>query len=217
MIKGAYYEFIAFPCSVNGRYSMPLGVVFDEKKQFTVYKDAGFLRFLGKEGVLLLLSPSDPLLFVKSVAHALELEVRWDEASGCPELKGLGGVYRCHYHQLSDGGNSVAYSCNLEEVEPPQVPYTRAYGCLVELLVLLTKARAGVYEGWYLEYARGLKWCVEHSTRGSPEYVNTANAILQELESIVSPGAGGRGGLQGGGTEGARLPRGQGAHVSDAL
>lgn len=196
LIKGAYYEFIAFPCAANARYSMPLGVLWGDDRTFSVYRSAGLLRFLADRGTLMLLSPSDPLLFVKSVSHSLEHEVEW-EPDGCPRLSGLGGIYRCEYRRLKEYPEEVTFSCSLTEVESPHVPYTRAYGCLVELLVLLTKARAGVVESWYVDYARGLRWCVERSTRGLRSYVDAADAILRELEGIVGKSRGRGQGLQG--------------------
>lgn len=189
MIEGAYYEFIAFPCGADSRYSMPLGVLWGDNKMFSVYRSAGLLRFLADRGTLMLLSPSDPLLFAKSVNHTLEHEVEWGP-DGCPKLSGLGGIYTCEYQRLMEGPEKVTFGCKLTEVEGPHVPYTRAYGCLVELLVLLTKARAGVGESWYVDYARGLRWCVERSTRGLRDYVDTADAILHELERIIKEGRG---------------------------
>ena len=183
MIEGAYYEFVAFPCG-GDRYSMPLGLVWGPN-EFYVYRTAGLFRRLGRSGTLILLSPNDPLAFARSVDHTLELEASWD--GGCPRPEPAWGAwYRCEYELRSADGEGASYVCRtLERVagEPP--PYSRVYGCLVELLVLLTKARAGVAEPWYLGYARGLKWCVERASRGNGRYVLEAERVLRELEGAL--------------------------------
>jgi len=182
VIEGIYYEFIGLPC--GARASMPLGVVAGDQPTFFVYKGSRLYGSLSTSGTLRLLSPRDPLLFVKSLRHELEQELQWSE--GCPAVdESLGAWYDCRYRLLSLQKEGSSYVCDgIRYLGGLTGPFTRTYGCLVELLVLLTKARAGVWEEWFLPYAKGLTWCVERSSRGSEKYVNAALEVLRELEGI---------------------------------
>ncbi len=189
MISGIYYEFISFPCGKR-RYSMPLGIIWAPQPAFYIYKTAGLSRLIDSSGTLFLLSPSDPLLFLESINHTLELKVAFDD-NGCPRPSELGSWYRCDYVINYNDNEKVGGVCrSFIPVRLASVPYTRLYGCLVELLVILTKARAGVIKDWYLEYARGLRDCIERSSRGAPRYVAAADSALQELEGIIRQGQG---------------------------
>ncbi len=182
MIEGLYYEFVAAPC--GARATMPLGVTAGPSPGFFVYKDARLYDVLSTAGRLLLISPYDPLVFLESVRHELEGRLKWK--GGCPEADELlGAWYECEYSLDRVTGEGKHFSCTpLRLIAGRHVPFTRAYGCLVELLVLLTKARAGVWEGWWLPYAEGLVWCVTRSSRGAERYVVPANEVLQELRSL---------------------------------
>lgn len=181
LVRGVYYEFIALTC--GHRYSMPLGLYLDPTPKFKVYDGSGLQRLL-RGGVrrLLLLSPIDPMLFYESVVHELESRITWGD-DGCPIVSHeLGSWFYCEPSLVERGSNFDIYEClefkHLTGVSPP---YTRVTGCLVELLVLYTKVKAGVLEGDYLEYARWLKWCIERASRGDVRYVSTAELILQKL------------------------------------
>jgi len=182
--RGLYYEFIAFTCGL--RYSMPLGIYIDSKPMFRVYRGTGLYRAL-RGGVkrLLLLSPRDPMAFYESVRHTLESRIEWD-SGGCPRVsEDLGLWVSCTPTLISEAPDFDVYVCSeFTYVAGVPPPYTRVMGCLVELLVLYTKARAGVLEAGYVEYARWLKWCVERASRGDSRYVSATEEVLRELEEI---------------------------------
>ncbi len=182
MIEGLYYEFIAAPC--GSRVTMPLGLVAGQAPVFFVYRGSSLYRALQERGRVRLLSPYDPLAFLKSVRHQLEVELAWRE--GCPDVdESLGAWYECNYALREINSEGKSFSCDgLRLIAGKHSPFTRTYGCLVELLVLLTKARAGVWEDWWLPYAEGLVWCVTRSSRGSGPYVVAANEVLQELRAL---------------------------------
>ena len=182
MIDGLYYEFVGLPCGV--KTSMPIGVVAGQPPEFFVYRGTRFHEVLGESGRLMLISPYDPLVFLRSLRHQLEEELAWSD--GCPSVdEKLGAWYECEYALREVTGEGKRYACSrLRLVAGHHVPFTRAYGCLVELLVLLTKARAGLWEDWWPQYAEGLVWCVTRSSRGSEKYVVPANEVLQELRTL---------------------------------
>ncbi|MGC9210323.1 MAG: hypothetical protein ACP5FT_03570 [Acidilobus sp.] len=183
VIEGVYYEFIAVPCCV--RATMPVGIFMGPRPTFYLYRGTRLADLLPERGRLRLLSPYDPIRFLQSLRHELEAEIDW--SGGCPRPdERLGAWYECSYALASTDERGSLYSCDgLNMIAGSHVPYTRTYGCLVELLVLLTKARAGVWEEWYLPYAEGLAWCVRRSARGQARYVNAADEVLQELRSIL--------------------------------
>ncbi|MCS7106932.1 MAG: hypothetical protein NZ902_02375 [Acidilobaceae archaeon] len=180
MLEDVYYEFIAFPCGV--RLSSPLGIF---GRSFKVYKGTSLWRALPRASRLLLLSPLDPLAFYDSVRHELELRVEWEE---CPRPhERLGAWYSCMPRLLERGELYDVYRCEeFAHIGGTPPPYSRVMGCLVELLVLLTKARVGAVKG-YLEYARWLTWCVERASRGG-RYAEVARLVLQELEALEGEG-----------------------------
>ncbi|MEN2999657.1 MAG: hypothetical protein ABDH61_03695 [Acidilobaceae archaeon] len=187
LLGDIYYEFIAFPCSQ--RLSSPLGLL---GRDFKVYKDTSLWRALPRSRRLFLLSPLDPLAFYESLRHELELQIEWRE---CPKPdERLGAWYSCAPQLVERGELYDVYRCEeLVHVAGSPPPYSRVMGCLVELLVLLTKARAGAVKG-YSEHARWLAWCVERASRGG-KYAEVARVVLQELESLEGEGKGAGGAL----------------------
>ncbi|MGC9071584.1 MAG: hypothetical protein ACP5HK_02665 [Acidilobus sp.] len=182
MIGGVYYEFIAVPC--GSKVTMPLGLIVGQEPAFYVYKGTSLHERLADEGRLRLLSPYDPLAFLRSIRHELVAEIRWNNDCPVPE-ETMGAWYECSYRLWEVDENGKWFTCDgLQRITGSHLPYTRMYGCLVELLVLLTKARAGVWEDWYIPYAEGLAWCVRRSSRGVSNYVDAANEVLRELRSM---------------------------------
>lgn len=183
-IRGVYYEFIAIPC--GHRYSMPLGLFFGDSPVFRVYAGADLYKIL-KLNVsrLLLLSPVDPLSFYYSLNHSFESSLEWG-VDGCPSLNSmLGAWYSCTPRLVGESMEFDIYECSSFTYltgAPP--PYTRVMGCFIELLILLTKARAGVLEDSFLEYAKWLRWCIERASRGDERYVRVVELILQELRGF---------------------------------
>ncbi|WP_292320948.1 DUF447 domain-containing protein [Caldisphaera sp.] len=182
MIKGIYYEFISFLC--NYRYSMPLGILYNEEPLFYVYKTTKMAKLLSKESQnrIYLLSPYDPILFLDSLEHKIENNISYD--NGCPKLdESIGIWYNCNAIYKKEFNDKLEFYCsNLLKLKGDAVPYNRSYGCIVELLVLLTKVQAGVKEPWFLTYANGLKWCVERSSNKDERYAKVSDHILQLLK-----------------------------------
>ncbi len=182
LLKGLYYEFIAVPC--GSRYTMPLGVYNGVKPMFTVYREAGLYKVLrGGVDRLFLLAPYDPLLFYESLTHKLESKIEWG-GDGCPITSELLGCwFQCTPKLVIEEAGFDIYECLVfKHVAGVPQPYSRVMGCLVELLVVYTKVKAGVIQEGYLDYARWLRWCIERASRGDPKYVSIANLILQYLE-----------------------------------
>ncbi|MDM7276005.1 MAG: hypothetical protein P3X22_007845 [Thermoprotei archaeon] len=187
-VKGVYYEFIAFPC--GHKYSMPLGLLYMEKPRFKVYKGTGLWGLLrGGVGGLVLLAPRDPLDFYLSLIHSLELEVSWG-SDGCPVVDEFKGAwFTCAPRLLASGGDYDEYECSSfthTGGSPP--PYSRAMGCFVELLILLSKARAKVVDAGSLSYARWLRWCVGRASPGDERIVGVSDTVLRELEKVLGEG-----------------------------
>jgi hypothetical protein len=180
--KGLYYEFIAVPC--GSRYTMPLGVYNGVKPTFTVYRDSGLYRVLrGGVRELFLLAPYDPLLFYESLTHRLEHVIVWG-GDGCPVVsESLGCWFHCTPRLVAEDQGFDTYECSsFKHIAGSPPPYSRVMGCLVELLVVYTKAKAGVLSGGYVGYARWLRWCIERASRGDPRYVSIAELVLQDIE-----------------------------------
>ena len=180
--KGLYYEFIAIPCGT--RYTMPLGVYNGARQSFRVYREAGLYSILrGGARELFLLAPYDPMLFYESVAHKLESRIEWG-SDGCPRVSELLGCwFQCTPALAAVNPGFDVYECSrFKHVAGAPPPYSRVMGCLVELLIVYTKVRAGVAMEGYLDYARWLRWCVERASRGDPRYVSIADLILQDLK-----------------------------------
>ncbi len=186
--RGVYYEFIAFPC--GGRpYSMPLGVLFGERPSFRVFEGTGLHGILARRGGLIyLLSPLDPLLFVESVGHSLERLLAWE--GSCPRVEpSLGSWFSCTaVYERTSGGADFYYCREFRNLSSSLLVYSRTYGCLVELLILKTKAEAGVIGKESLEYARWLYWCVKRSSPGEEKYARVALSILQGIEKALGLG-----------------------------
>ena len=186
--RGVYYEFIAFPCN-DKRYSMPLGVLYGERPGFRVFEGTGLHRILARRGGLIyLLSPRDPMLFVESVSHSLEKRLAWE--GSCPRVdQSLGSWFSCTaIYERTSGGADFYYCRDFTSLSPSPFAYFRAYGCLVELLVLKTKVDAGVVGRDSLEYARWLYWCVKRSSPGEERYARIALSILQGIEEALREG-----------------------------
>lgn len=124
-----------------------------------------------------------------SVRHELERRVEWE--GDCPRTTEEAGAWFLCRHSLKERGELYdLYECEeLVHLAGSPPPYSRVTGCLVELLLLLTKARAGAVRG-YVEHARWLLWCVERASRGNAKYVGAARDVLQELEALEGEGKG---------------------------
>ena len=166
LAEGVFLELVAFPCW-DKRYSMPLGVIqFGGQAYFRIYTGTGLGQAL-REGCdcILLLAPLGAEAFVKSVLHSLELSLEW-QGTPMPD-NSLGYWYRCGPIIRGPAiGEEEWFSCPLKELGG-RLPgaYTRLYGCVVELLVHITKARAGAVPlDW--ELVRRMLWCIRRSARG---------------------------------------------------
>ena len=185
-LKGVYYEFIAVTC--GRRYTMPLGVLMLEPPRFKVYRGTGLHSILRSGGAsgLRLLSPLDPILYYESIEHRLEHNIRWD-IDGCPVADDtLGAWFQCNPRMVEETMEYDVYQCQgFQHITGMTPPYSRVQGCLVELLVILTKAEAGVVEDNILDYARWLKWCVERASPVEEKYVVLSKRILRRIESSL--------------------------------
>ncbi len=187
-VRGVYYEFVAFPC--GRKYSMPLGLLYCEKPRFKVYRGTGLWSFLRENvGDLTLLAPRDPLDFHLSLTHRLESEVSWGP-DGCPAVdESRGAWFKCTPSLSASSGDYDEYECSSfahTGGSPP--PYSRAMGCFVELLIILSKARAGVVGVDSLSYARWLRWCVGRASPGDERIVRVSDIVLRELEKALGEG-----------------------------
>lgn len=186
--EGVYMETIAVLCrGGEPAWSSPLGLLYTGGEiKFRVFRGSRLWSLLVEGGGgwrIIAYTPEDPGEFA---LHVIEGGGR---VSTCdvgehpftvecePELvEASGGVawFRCRGHRTRRG---------------PGVPYTRSYGCLVELAVLASKARAGVLEGWALDYARGLAWCVERSEApGGGRHVGLARRLVRIIEEALGGG-----------------------------
>ncbi len=185
LLKGLYYEFIAIPC--NFKYTMPLGIYNGVKPIFTVYREAGLYKILrGSVRELFLLAPHDPIVFYESLVHKLESRIEWGD-DDCPKVSEfLGCWFKCYPTLILENRDYDIYECSkFTHVAGVPPPYSRVMGCLVELLVIYTKVKAGVIREGYLDYAKWLRWCIEKASRGDFKYVSTADFILQDLERVT--------------------------------
>jgi len=177
-----FYEFVALPC--GSRVSMPLGVYSWDPGYFRVFRGT---RMAGAYagGPLVLLAPGDPMVFAASMEHRLEEQLRYE--SGCPVPDpALGAWYLCQGLPVASTPEAEWYSCTnprwLGGVLGPA--YSRAYGCYVELLIILSRARAGVYTGVPEGLLEGLLECVRRSARGG-EVVAAAEHAVQAIRGIL--------------------------------
>ncbi|MDP8002572.1 MAG: hypothetical protein ACP5I6_02410 [Caldisphaera sp.] len=183
MKKGIYYEFIAFLC--DKAYAMPLGILYYDKPIFYVYKSTTMAKLLNlnkdTSNSIYLLSPNDPTLFLESLEHRIENRIIHNNK--CLDFDDkLGSWYYCNSYINKDHCDKYEFYCdNFYKIKGENIPYSRSYGCLIELLILLTKVKAGIKEQWFLNYASGLKWCVERSSNKDEKYVELSEKLLQML------------------------------------
>ncbi len=192
--EGMWLEFIAAPC-IGERYTMPLGLSRSgESWTFRVYRGTGMARLLEDRGAtlrfkLMLLSPSDPLFFVESYFH--RLEARLEPWSQCPRVDPLlGSWYFCDAMLSGTSRDALAYTCSgglklIVEGSKP-LAYARSYGCIVELLVLHSKLKAGVTPSFdIVSYAEGLEWCIRRSAPGRSDLAVVAYELLQDIRMLA--------------------------------
>ncbi len=191
--EGVWAELIAFPCGY--RYTMPLGVMVRGGRQvFRLYRGVGLLDIAARSGyklVLRLLAPRLPHLFVESYFHRLEEKVSWED-DGCPRTDvSMGYWFECKAVAERVEGDSYWFSCD-GGLKPlggyGLTVYNRAYGCIVELLIIHSKLKAGVTlgEGYdLLSHARMLAWCVERSAPGDEVLKGYARGLLQGIQELV--------------------------------
>ncbi|MCE4611602.1 MAG: hypothetical protein F7B17_06510 [Desulfurococcales archaeon] len=194
-MEGVWLEFVGFPCGCY-RYSMPIGLRdYEGVWGFRVFRDVGLARLLESCGMipsfdLFLLAPSDPLVFVESYFHRLEWRIQWGW-SGCPSPEpGLGSWFYCSARLAGGGEWGYSYVCEgglrgiVKGGSPPS--YYRAYGCIVELLVLHSKVMSGVdVEVDAARYAEGLYWCVVRSAPGRGDLWLEAWRLLQGIRAAL--------------------------------
>ena len=183
MLEGAYSELIAMPCR---RYTMPLGILALNPPTFKAYKGTGLSRILEEAPTqLYLLAPRDPRLYWLSIEHKLEDLIEW---TPCPRPDpGMGAWYRCTPEKAEDRGEYTLYKCTgLEHLAGSPPPYSRAHGCLVELMILYTKLRAGVRLGDPRCYARWLEWCVTRAAPGREDLASLASKLRNLIEGLTS-------------------------------
>ncbi len=182
--SGVYYETIAFPCGTR-KYSMPVGLlVFEDIAYMKIYSETGFHEILEKEGTrgIILLSPRNPLLFIESLEHRLEYNVQWNGECVVPDRE-LGMWISCPAPLIQyDIPHYTIISCRPRLLNAPiSVPYTRYYGCIVELLVYITKVLANVDvldEG----YIRRMLACIR---RSAPFRLEVYERVARFVQGIL--------------------------------
>ena len=185
-LDGFFVETIAFPCS-GARYSMPLGIVpFGRRAYFRVFRGAGLETHVRPGGSLLLLHPADPGLYADSLLHTLEKRLEWGSSCPIPDPS-LGYWHLCSLvSPLGWDGFSTHYSCTLASLGGTvRLGYTRAYGCVVELLVHATKVAAGAASP-DIPFVRRMLLCIARSGRygrGDRLY----SRILRALQRLLGP------------------------------
>jgi hypothetical protein len=183
MIKGVYYEFISIPCRGERRtpYSMPLGILWDERPKFKLYKGVGLLRYLNDETTLLLYTPESPLDFYLSLIHDKTIELE----GPCRPPREYVLYVRCRPRLLRVNKSYNLYEClDIEISHGRPVPYSRSYGCLVEMLVVLTKLEAGALDPSYIDYVERLRWCIERSSPQNEKLREVADVVLQRAREL---------------------------------
>jgi len=185
-LEGVYYEVVSFPCGY--RYSMPLGVSRrGGRLLFRVFRGAGLLGRLGGGGRLYLLAPSRPEAFLWSLEHRLEESISW--SGGCPVPdESLGAWVACEARSLGWEGGALRYECLEPRHLAGQPPaYSRAMGCLVEMLVVVSKLEAGAplpdLPGGVRGYLEWLAWCVSRSSGGGLE--GLARGLLERASRLA--------------------------------
>ncbi len=182
---GVYLETVSLLCR-DGRvvWGMPLGLIVDGGTvRFRVFRGSGYWRLLVEGGaggaVVVAYTPLDPLEFLEYMT------VKPAPRESCNPA-GYSVLVECRplLERLETG--VAHFTCQQVRISWGRpLPYTRAYGCLVELAVLASKARAGVLGCDALGYARWLVWCVERSAPGRSDYRGAAAMALQAVEEAL--------------------------------
>ncbi len=183
--EGVYMETIAVLCKEDRPvWSSPLGfMIVGGEARFRVFRGSMLWRILVEEeydGYIVAYTPRDPGEFA---LHVLEGGGRVKTCR--PE--GQPFTIKCKPELRSVDERAAWFTCKEFEARVgPGMPYTRMYGCLVELAVLASKARARVVGDWALSYARGLVWCVERSeAKGGRRYGELARRLMQAIEEAL--------------------------------
>ncbi len=187
-LEGVYYEVIAFPC--GHVYSMPLGVVrTGSTLTFRVFRGAGLLSRLGSGGPLMLLSPLTPEAFLWSLNHELESMITWDPEKRCPVPSPKWGAWvECLAESTGWEGEVRRYVCrDSRHLSGSPPSYTRSLGCLVEMLIIITKLEADAplpeIRGGVMGYLEWLAWCVSRSSGGRLDAV--ARGLLERASRLA--------------------------------
>ena len=180
--EGVYVETVGVACTPEGPVAMPVGLLRrGASLRFKLYRGTSLWRAIrGSPGPLVFYAPRDPLDFLKAVDHVLE-----GELAGCrPERGRYTLLVECDSAVEAGAGEGFDwYECRGARVEAGDpAPYTRAYGCIVELLVVLTKAWAGAVGCDALEYARWLGWCVG---RSAPGLAGVASSLVERVREAL--------------------------------
>ena len=162
---------------------MPLGVLWGATPLFKVYKGTGLFELLERDEVenLLLYSPKDPADYFLSIRHDPKLE----SEGPCKPPKDFTLYVICEPSIKEIREDFKIYECrNVEIFEGNPEPYSRAYGCFVEMLVVITKMKAGVLDQKYLSYLDFLRWCIERSAPKSEKMRVVLNYVLQSFRDF---------------------------------
>ncbi len=185
-VDGWYQETTALTCGEKN-ISMPLGViVYGKQAYFRVFKNTRFYRLLRYSiPAILLFLPEDPLIYYQSINHSLESNPQI-YASECPIVELPGKITLCNFPmRICDCVDYDWYTCSLShQLEYPNemhVGYSRAYGCLLELLVYYTKVKAHVSNLPGEEYVNGLVWCIMRSSRNDRRLMEIVEKILKDI------------------------------------
>jgi hypothetical protein len=163
---------------------MPLGVLWERDPIFKVYKNTGLYEILineapNKEFKLLLYSPVDPIDYYLSINHDKIIE----NEGPCKPPRPYMMYILCKPKPIKEEEVSNVYLCkNVEVFEGAAQPFTRVYGCLVEMLVVLTKLEAGALDESYIDYLRKLKWCIERASPRNDMFKEVAEDVLRRTK-----------------------------------
>lgn len=178
LAENVYYEFICRVC--ESELVTPIGFIASEGRiHFRVFSQR-LRESIRKASRLLCLSPSNPLLFYRVVIEGSS------PIESCNKIDtSMGHWLECKPTLIAELEEYEVYSCESPRLTQGSMPpYTRSYGCLVELLVLLTKIKAGILNKEALDYAKWLVWCVERSSPGT-EYVHAARHVLNAISRAL--------------------------------
>lgn len=194
-MEGVWLETVAFPC-VNVRYSMPLGVMIrGGDAVFRLFRGVGMLKVVREAGLergfkLALLAPSDPMTFVDSYFHRLEDRLEWD--GGCPRPDpSMGAWYLCTAELTGWDGDAAWYRCRgglrFLAGSLGLIAYYRAYGCIIELLIIHSKLVSGAWRGGDAETAaRVLEYCVARSAPERRDLADAASRLVQLIREAAA-------------------------------